>query len=60
LETVVIGYDKMHQVIQLTPTGERTIPSPQRPPKVQPPPAGQHPPVQQQPLPVAQPSPTND
>ena len=60
LEAVVIGYDKMHQVIQLTPSGERAIRSPQRLPKVQQPPVGQHPPVQQQPVPLAQPSPTND
>ena len=60
LEAVVIGYDKMRQVIQLTPSGERAIPSPQRLPKVQQPPVGQHPPVQQQPVPLAQPSPTND
>jgi len=60
LEAVVIGYDKMHQVIQLTPSGERAIPSPQRLPKVQQPPVGQHPPVQQQPVPLARPSPTND
>jgi hypothetical protein len=60
LEAVVIGYDKMRQVIQLTPSGERAIPSPQRLPKAPQPAVGQHPPVQQQPVPLAQPSPTND
>jgi Intracellular proteinase inhibitor len=55
LEAVVIGYDKMRQVIQLTPSGERAIPSPQRP--IRPP----QPPVrQQQAAPLALPSPTND
>jgi len=38
LEALVVGYDKMRQVIQLSPTGERTVPLPQRAP------AGQHPP----------------
>ncbi len=38
LESMVVGYDKMRQVIQLTPTGERVVPPPQRPP------AAQHPP----------------
>jgi hypothetical protein len=41
LEAVVAGYDKMRQVIQLTPTGERATPSPQHPP------AGQRPPPAQ-------------
>src|SRR6202011_382258 len=35
LETTVVGYDKMRQVIQLTPTGERAVAPPQRPPAVQ-------------------------
>jgi Intracellular proteinase inhibitor len=38
LESLVVGYDKMRQVIQLTPTGERVVPPPQRPPAAQPPP----------------------
>jgi hypothetical protein len=40
LETLVVGYDKMRQVIQLTPSGERALPPPQHPPVVQPPPSG--------------------
>src|ERR1700731_4471504 len=40
LEALVVGYDKMRQVIQLTPSGERALPPPQRPPVVQPPPPG--------------------
>jgi hypothetical protein len=40
LDSLVVGYDRMRQVIQLTPTGERVIPPPQRPPVTQhPPPA---------------------
>jgi Intracellular proteinase inhibitor len=40
LESLVVGYDKMRQAIQLTPTGERVVPPPQRPPAAQrPPPA---------------------
>lgn len=35
LEATVIGYDKMRQVIQLTPTGERAVAPPQRPAAVQ-------------------------
>jgi Intracellular proteinase inhibitor len=31
LEALVVGYDKMRQVIQLTPTGERAVPPPQPP-----------------------------
>ena len=37
LEALVVGYDKMRGVIQLTPTGERAVPPPQ------PPRAGQRP-----------------
>jgi Intracellular proteinase inhibitor len=35
LEATVVGYEKMRQVIQLTPSGERAVPSPQRSPAVQ-------------------------
>jgi hypothetical protein len=35
LEELVIGYDKMRQVIQLTPTGERVVPLQQHPPAAQ-------------------------
>jgi hypothetical protein len=40
LETLVVGYDKMRQVIQLSPTGERALP-----------PLQQHPPGAQRPAP---------
>ena len=39
LESLVVGYDKMRQMIQLTPTGERAVPVPARAP------VGQHPPA---------------
>ena len=32
LEALIFGYDQMRQVIHLTPTGERVLPSAQRPP----------------------------
>jgi hypothetical protein len=35
LETLVVGYDKMRQVIQLSPTGERAVPLQQHPPGAQ-------------------------
>jgi Intracellular proteinase inhibitor len=35
LETTVVGYDKMHLVTQLSPTGERAVATPQRPPAPQ-------------------------
>jgi Intracellular proteinase inhibitor len=35
LETTVVGYDKMRQVIQLTPSGERAVAPPKRPPAIQ-------------------------
>ena len=48
LEALVVGYDKMRQVIQLTPTGERAVPpAPQHPASVQRPPPPQRPPPAQ-------------
>ena len=35
LEALIFGYDQMRQVIHLTPTGERALPSAQRPPAAQ-------------------------
>jgi hypothetical protein len=35
LETTVVGYDKMRQVMQLTPSGERAVAPPKRPPALQ-------------------------
>ena len=41
LEALVVGYDKMRGVIQLTPTGERAVP-PQQPPRARQPPIPAH------------------
>src|ERR1700681_892654 len=41
LEATVVGYDKMRQVIQLAPSGERAVAAPQRSPAVQHPKPGQ-------------------
>jgi hypothetical protein len=52
LETTVVGYDKMRLVTQLSPTGERAVAPPQRPPAVQRPPAAQPSPAAPRPTPV--------
>ncbi len=41
LETTVVGYDKMRLLTQLSPTGERAVATPPRPPAAQPSPVAQ-------------------